>query len=420
MFGAQSTVTTDRGAQFESALFQTLLNFLGCTRIRMIAYHLAANGMVERFHRQLKTALRAVEDPGNWSDNLPLALLGIRAALKSDLGCSAAELVFGTTLRLPGEMVTPTSRGADKTPDDLVHRLRQFMRALSPVPPRTPMTESYVEKDLENCTHVFVRCDRVRQPLESPYEGPFRVLARNAKTCRILCGDGADVADVDRVKAAVAEEPPGLSQGQKFTDPLTPVPPSSLSPAHSPCPLPRPSPPLPSTPPSRILPLPTCLQHPTATSFSAIARSQPSSTVPPAFITRGGRHVHFPDPVYCPPTRGTTLLISADGRALLCEKTQIQRRWTEHFRGVLNRLSTIPDAAVFVARLLQLETNVGLDLPPSLHKIIRTVQQLSSGKNSGLHAIPAEIYKRGGPQLMDHLTALSQEMWCQGEVPQDF
>nr|VZI35905.1 unnamed protein product [Spirometra erinaceieuropaei] len=295
MFGAPSTVTTDRGAQFESALFQTLLNFLGCTRIRTTAYHPAANGMVERFHRQLKTALRAVEDPGNWSDNLPLALLGIRAALKSDLGCSAAELVFGTTLRLPGEMITPTSRGADETPDNLVHRLRQFMRSLSPVPPRTPMTESYVEKDLDKCTHVFVRCDRVHQPLESPYEGPFRVLARNAKTFRILRSDKEDVVSVDRVKAAVAEEPPDLSQGQTCADPLTPVPPSSLSPTRSPCPLPCLSPPLPSTPPSRILPLPTCQQHPTATPSSTAARSQPSSTVPPAYITRSGRHVHFPD-----------------------------------------------------------------------------------------------------------------------------
>ncbi|BHF73643.1 hypothetical protein SprV_0401672500 [Sparganum proliferum] len=252
MFGAPSTVTTDRGAQFESALFQTLLIFLGCTRIRTTAYYPAANGMVERFHRQLKTALRAVEDPGNWSDNLPLVLLGIRAALKSDLGCSATEFVFGITLRLPGEMITATSRGADKTPDNLVYRLRQFMRSLSPVPLRTPMTESYVEKDLGKCTYVFVRCDRVRQPLESPYEGPFRVLARNAKTCRILRGDKEDGVSVDRVKAAVAEEPPDLPQGQKCADPLTPVAPSSLSPTHSPCPLPRPSPPLPSTPPSRI------------------------------------------------------------------------------------------------------------------------------------------------------------------------
>ncbi|BHF62775.1 hypothetical protein SprV_0200576100 [Sparganum proliferum] len=69
MFGAPSTVTTDRGAQYESALFQTLLSFIGCTRIRTTAYYPAGNGMVERFHRQLKTALRAVEDPGNWSES---------------------------------------------------------------------------------------------------------------------------------------------------------------------------------------------------------------------------------------------------------------------------------------------------------------------------------------------------------------
>ncbi|BHF64966.1 hypothetical protein SprV_0200797500 [Sparganum proliferum] len=278
MFGVPSSVTTDCGAQFEPALFQTLLTFLGCARIRTTAYHPAAN-----------------EDPGNWSDNLPLALLGIRAAPKSDLGCSAAEVVFGTTLRLPGDMVASTSRGAEETPANLVHRLRQFMRSLSPVPPRTPMTESYVKKDLDDCIHVFVRYDRVHQLHESPYEGPFRVLASNAETCLILRGDKEGVVSVDRVKAAVAEEPSDLSQGQKCADPLTPVPPSSLSPAHSSCPLPRPSSPLPSTPPSRTLPLPTCLQHPTAASSSTIARSQPSSTVPPAYITRSGRHVHFPD-----------------------------------------------------------------------------------------------------------------------------
>nr|VZI35901.1 unnamed protein product [Spirometra erinaceieuropaei] len=251
--------------------------------------------MIKRFYRQLKTALHAVEDPGNWSNNLSLALLGIRAALKSDLGYSAVEVVFGTTLRLPGEKITPTSRAADKTPDNLLFRLRQFMRSLIPVPPRSPMTESYVEKDLDNFTHVFVRCDRVRQPLESPYEGPFRVLAHNAKTCRILRGNKEGVVSGDRVKATVAEEQPGLSQGQKCADPLTPIPPSSLSPAHSPCLLHRPSPALPSTPPSHILPLPTCLKHPTATAPSTISRSRLSSTVPTSRTTRNDRHVHFPD-----------------------------------------------------------------------------------------------------------------------------
>ncbi|BHF82989.1 hypothetical protein SprV_0802613000 [Sparganum proliferum] len=122
--------------------------------------------------------------------------------------------------------------------------------------------------------------------------------------------------------------------------------------------------------------------------------------------------------VYGPPTKGTAPLLSADGSTLLTEKTQILQRWAEHFRGVLNRPSAISDAAI--DRLPQVETNVDLDLPPSLQETIRAVQQLSSGKAPGSDAIPAEIYKHGGPQLMDHLTALFQEMWRQGEVLQDF
>nr|VZI28179.1 unnamed protein product [Spirometra erinaceieuropaei] len=122
--------------------------------------------------------------------------------------------------------------------------------------------------------------------------------------------------------------------------------------------------------------------------------------------------------VYSPPTKVTAALLSSDGRTLLTEKTQIPQRWTEHFRGVLNRPSTISYAEI--ARPPQVETNVDLDLPSSLHEAIRVVQQLCSGKAPGSDAIPAEIYKYGDPQLMDHLTSLFQEMWHQGEVLQDF
>nr|VZI29243.1 unnamed protein product [Spirometra erinaceieuropaei] len=122
--------------------------------------------------------------------------------------------------------------------------------------------------------------------------------------------------------------------------------------------------------------------------------------------------------VYGPPTKGTAPLLSADGSTLRTEKTQILQRWAEHFRGDLNRPSVISDAAI--ARLPQVATNVDLDLPPSLRETIRAVQQLSNGKAPGSDAIPAEVYKHGGPQLMNHLTALFQEMWRQGEVPQDF
>nr|VZI15682.1 unnamed protein product [Spirometra erinaceieuropaei] len=111
----QAIRTVASGNKFESDIFQTFLTFLGCAPIRTTAYHPAANGMVEPFHRQIKAALRASEDRKNWSNNLPLALLVIRASLMSDLDCGAAELIFGTILRLPGEMVIPTSCTADES-----------------------------------------------------------------------------------------------------------------------------------------------------------------------------------------------------------------------------------------------------------------------------------------------------------------
>ena len=101
-YGVPSTITTDRGQQFESALWTQLMRLLGTQRIRTTSYHPIANGLIERFHRQLKSALKCLADPTHWTKALPLVLLGIRTTIKQDLKCTAAELVYGTTLCLPG------------------------------------------------------------------------------------------------------------------------------------------------------------------------------------------------------------------------------------------------------------------------------------------------------------------------------
>ena len=55
-FGVPSVITTDRGSQFESVLWNQLMTVLGATCIRTTSYHPKSNGMIERFHRQLKRA----------------------------------------------------------------------------------------------------------------------------------------------------------------------------------------------------------------------------------------------------------------------------------------------------------------------------------------------------------------------------
>ena len=56
-FGVPATITTDRGAQFTSALFQQLKETWGIKTIATMAYHPEANGLVERLHRRLKEAI---------------------------------------------------------------------------------------------------------------------------------------------------------------------------------------------------------------------------------------------------------------------------------------------------------------------------------------------------------------------------
>ncbi|XP_064468705.1 uncharacterized protein LOC135382967 [Ornithodoros turicata] len=167
-FGAPSVITTDRGRQYESNLFRAFTNVLGAKRIRATAYHLASNGLVERLHRQIKVALRASHDIP-WPETPPVALLRIRRP-QSEPRCSAAELVYGITLRLAGELLScPQDRVPDTTTDYL-SRLRNVMASLQPVPTRLPNTPAtYRHQDLETCSHIFVRCDAVKKPLQPPY-----------------------------------------------------------------------------------------------------------------------------------------------------------------------------------------------------------------------------------------------------------
>ena len=217
-FGCPSVVTTDRGSQFESALFEKLTKTLGCNRIRTTAYHPAANGLVERFHRQLKASIAASENSTNWTEVVPLVLLGIRNAFKTDIETTSAELVYGTTLRLPAEYVNPTSSRTELDATDYASRLKRHMRKLSPATTRVQTRSVYVPKDILTCSHVWIRCDAVRRPLQPAYEGPFKVISRKEKFFKIERNGRKETISIDRLKPAYIDDTPT----QRREPPATP------------------------------------------------------------------------------------------------------------------------------------------------------------------------------------------------------
>ena len=110
--------------------------------------------------------------------------------------------------------------------------------------------------------------------------------------------------------------------------------------------------------------------------------------------------------VYGPRSSGTTPLRSADGTSLLTDKEAILKRWAEHFDGVLNQPSSINDEAI--NRLPRVECNPLLDELPTVSETVKAIKLLTSGKAPGSDAMPAEIYKAGGPPVAEKLTVISQ------------
>lgn len=93
-------------------------------------------------------------------------MLSLQANYKEDIKTSAAEMIYGTALKLPGEYFA--SEDPIGCPQIFVEKLREQMRQVRPTPiSHHNKHKTFTHKELEDCTHVFVRVDRPRRPLEA-------------------------------------------------------------------------------------------------------------------------------------------------------------------------------------------------------------------------------------------------------------
>lgn len=205
-FGIPDEIVTDQGRQFESALFNNLLKLLGIKRVRTTPYNPAANGLIERFHRTLKASLKC-QTTTNWVKTLPTVLLGLRSVYKPDLQASVAEMVYGTSIRLPGDFFHENNL---PTYDDanFVLRLRDQIQQIRPVEASHHTSQkTFVYDDLKSCTHVYVRVDAVKSSLQKPFNGPFKIVSRahNFKTFEIDINGTHKIININRIKPAFVE-----------------------------------------------------------------------------------------------------------------------------------------------------------------------------------------------------------------------
>ena len=178
-FGFPHTVTSDRGVQFTSAVWQSALSRLGIRIAATTSYYPQSNRMVERFHRTLKDALRcSVRASRSWVRSLPWVLLGICNAPKLDTSTYTAEVVFGVPLRVPGACF----QGDRATATEQLQLSRTNASSFtSDMLDSTRFKASpFVAKSLRLAKYVYVRDDRLgKQSLAPKYLGPFKVLSKD-------------------------------------------------------------------------------------------------------------------------------------------------------------------------------------------------------------------------------------------------
>lgn len=199
-FGVPNKIITDQGRQFKSSLITSLTNLLGIHRARTTPYHPQTNGKIERFHRTLKQSIKA-HDRSDWTTILPTILLGLRCVLK-DSNVSPAYLVYGTSIRMPGEFFTNSEYPRTDTNTFITH-LKQKFEQIRPIKTdHKSKRTTFIIPELNTATHVFVRHDAIRKPLQKPYDGPYPVLRRTDKYHEVDIKGKPTNISLDRLKPA--------------------------------------------------------------------------------------------------------------------------------------------------------------------------------------------------------------------------
>ena len=201
-FGVPLYVVTDRGAQFESELFSELATLVGFHRLRTTAYHPETNGIIERAHRTIKTAIMARKQ--NWLDALPIVLLGLRS-IPNDSGLSPFTALTGNHILMPRPIVSDVHSPLSH---DIIKKISIEMSKLDLMNLSDgrlhAKPKSFIPKELKTCSHVWLRTDRVRRPLEAPYSGPYLVKERHEKHFAIELFNGTlQSVSIERLKPAI-------------------------------------------------------------------------------------------------------------------------------------------------------------------------------------------------------------------------
>ena len=154
-FGCMHILHSDRGPQFISEIYTTLLRKLGIDKSLTTPYNPKSNGLIENFNKILKSIMKTyVEDhhesTGNWDSMLPIFLMAYRSSVHSSTGESPHFMLTSREMKLPLDLLYATPSDAVTDVPTYVKDLQdRFHKAFALVRDRLKTAQRIQKKQYE-------------------------------------------------------------------------------------------------------------------------------------------------------------------------------------------------------------------------------------------------------------------------------
>jgi hypothetical protein len=127
-FGVPDEIVSDRGQSFNSAVIESLLDSFRIKHLMSSAYHPRTNGAVERLNGTLGKMLAKYshKQKTNWDQYLNSCILAARIRIHNATGFSPFYLVYGSNVKIPGDMALPNLTDEIDSIDHTGERLQEI------------------------------------------------------------------------------------------------------------------------------------------------------------------------------------------------------------------------------------------------------------------------------------------------------
>ncbi len=223
LLGLPETIHSDRGTQFEAALFRKMCQVLGIHKTRTTAFHPQCDGQIERNNRTLLDLLAklARDNPRDWDEWLPLACFAYNSSVHRVTDETPFRLMMGREATTPLTLMVPSPPDAQSTGVKWADQLRErFERVHALVAERTQhsfRTDSkFTDKRQLGLTFEVGSLvwlyhpqpsRKYPQKVASKWSGPWKVI-KVVTTCvytiQLVGGRKAQTVNVDRLYPYIA------------------------------------------------------------------------------------------------------------------------------------------------------------------------------------------------------------------------